>query len=202
MKEDELKLLEGAYTIEDLAERKSLTKNSAYNLISKLQKQGYATRRGGGRVKAIYFISARKKVLKGTGMFEMLNQFSKIKINPPFEHRVIGKYTIENAIVDLIEIRDQRITHALLYLFNQIKDWKTLYEYAKKKDLWIETCALYELSRLFIKVRKMPERYKKIYSKYKKKTYLIDGLSSKDERIKEVENRFNLYLPFSRGDFE
>ncbi len=202
MKDDELKLLEGAYTIEDLSERKGITKNSAYNLIAKLQKEGYATRKGGGRVKAIYFISARRKALEGNGMFEILNKYSKIKINPPFEHRVKGKYSTENAIVDLVLIRDQRITRSLLHLFNHVKDWKTLHEYSKKKNVWNETLALYELSRLFIKVRKMPKKYETLFHKYEKKIYYIDGLYSKDDKIRKLEDKFNLYLPFNKGDLE
>ena len=65
-------------------------------------------------------------------MFEILNKYSKEKVVPLFEHSAHYKYSVEEAIVDLINLDSVRINIALLSLFNQVKNWNKLYSLAKK----------------------------------------------------------------------
>ncbi len=196
-----LKLIEGMHTIETLAQALNLTKGSAYNLIAKLEKQGYATKTGGGRTKAIYRISPLKDNLKENGMFSILNANSPMKMHPAFKHAVFGSYHLEEAMVDIIALRQQRFVHAALYLFNHVRDWARLYSYARKKRLWTEILSLYMLAKIFLKVRRLPERYKKLFKPYPSKRHIIPGLESHDKTIQDIEQKFNVYLPFNEADF-
>ena len=199
MKLETLKLLRGKHTIDSVAEEMGITKDSAANLISKLKKEGYVKTDGGGRQKRIYTISTRKEV-EGKGMFDIINKYSKIKIIPAFKHVAYGKYTVENAIVDAIKTKDFRTIQASLYLFNHVKNWKRLHELAKKNDLEQEVGALYDLARIHIKTRKMPENIRKSMKKIDKKKTLIRGLRTDDKNIKKINKEWNVELPFSKKD--
>ena len=194
MKLEKLKLIEGKQTVKTIAETLSLTRNSVFNLVSKLKKEGYL--KGDGR---IYTISTRKDNLRGVGMYDLLNKNSKIKVAQKYFHKVIGEYTIEDALVDAVKEGEIRIIHSALYLFNKVKDWKRLFTRARNKGIETEILALYELSRMFTKTRKMPEKY---YTKAKKKDhiYIVKGMSSDDANIKEIERKYGIYLPFNKGD--
>ena len=153
-----MKIASGKYTIELFAEKHNLTRDSAINKLSKLRKQGYAKVSGGGKQKRIYTVS-NKKIREPNGFFKILNKYSPEKINPSFQHYVFGKYTIEKTIIDGLLISDNiRIRKAMYYLFNHIKNWKRLFELAKKYKLEKEVKKLYKEARTKVRVKKMPER--------------------------------------------
>ena len=150
--------MEGKYTIETFAKEKSLTRQSALNLISKLKKQGYVQVSGGGKQKRIYTFSKTPQT-PTNGFYDLVNKYSPEKLVPRFKHRVIGKYTVEQAIIDGIKIGDIRTLTATSYLFNQVKNWKYLFDLAKKNKCVNKIKKLYQQTRKKIKVRKMPRRY-------------------------------------------
>ena len=130
-------------------------------------------------------------------MYDIINKHSpNMKINPSFDHQVHGMYKEEDALIDAIKTKKFRIILASLHLFQHIKNWKKLYKLAKENDLIQEVGALYDVARLFIKVRKISA----IISKYnaKSKKYLIRNYENKDSLFKDIEKRWKVGF-FSPG---
>ncbi len=152
---------EGKYTLELFAKKNNLTKASAINKLARLRAKGLVDTTGGGRLKRIYTISNKPR-MKTNGFYDLVNKYSPEKLVPKFEHRVIGKYTTEQAIIDGIRIGDHRTLEATKYLFNHIKNWKRLFDLAKKDDLTKEVMRLYKEARKSVKCRRMPRRYEKL----------------------------------------
>jgi len=153
--------MEGKYTVETFAKKNNLTRQSAINKLSKLKKQGLVKVSGGKNQKRIYTISKTPKK-ETNGFFTIINKYSPEKINPSFEHIVYGKYSPERAIIDGIQMKkDVRIRNATLHLFRHIKNWKLLFDLAKKKNITSEVYKLYEEARKKTKCKTMPKRYKK-----------------------------------------
>lgn len=153
--------MNGKFTVETFAAKKGLSRQSTINLLSKLKAQGYATVTGGGKQKRIYTIS-NKKIRTPNGFYYILNKYTKDQIQPPFEHYVYGRYTIEQAIIDGIQLKpDVRTKDAMLNLFRHITNWKLLFDLAKKNDVTQEVHKLYLNAREKTRCKKMPERYAK-----------------------------------------
>jgi hypothetical protein len=155
---------EGKYTVETFAKKQVLSRQSSLNLLSKLKKQGFVQVSGGGAQRRIYTVSKTLKK-EQNGFFVVLNKFSPEKIAPSFEHYVYGKYGPEQAIIDgilfLKKQKDIRVRHAMFYLFNHVKNWKLLFDLAKKEEIVDEVHKLYEEARQKTKCRTMPKRYEK-----------------------------------------
>ena len=149
---------EGKYTVETFARERGLKRQSAINLLSKLKKQGYVQVSGGGRQKRIYTIS--KVPTKPTnGFYDIINKYSPEKLTPLFNHYVHGNYTVEQAIIDGIEIGDSRTRTATMHLFRHIGNWTRLFEIAKKKHLENELLILYREARKQTRCKKLPKRF-------------------------------------------
>lgn len=162
---------EGKYTVETFAKKQGLQRQSAINLLSKLKAKGLVQTSGGGRQKRIYAISKKHQV-KTNGFYDVVNKYSPEKLIPAFEHNVFGRYTIEHAIIDGIQIGDLRTLEATKYLFNQVNNWKRLFDLAKKKGVVNEVYELYTKAKKTIKCKTMPKRYHKIHStRYKFRTF-------------------------------
>lgn len=155
-----MNLKEGKYTLEKFAEEKGISKQSALNLLSKLKKQGYVQVSGGGKQKRIYTISKLRKE-KTNGFYPIVNKYSPLKLHPKFEHYIHGRYTIEAAVIDGIKIGDARTLEATSYLFNHVKNWKKLFDLAKKENVTNKLISLYKKAIKKIKCRRMPKRYLK-----------------------------------------
>ena len=152
--------MEGKYTLETFAKKKSLTKHSALNLLSKLKKEGYLTVSGGGRQKRIYTIT--ETIQSPTnGFYDLVNRYSPDKLVPKFKHHVFGRYTIERAIIDGIKIGDIRTLNATKHLFRHVNNWTNLLELAKKKRVETKLKKLYEEAREEMRVKSIPKRYNK-----------------------------------------
>jgi len=152
--------MEGKYTLELFAEERGLTKNSALNLLSKLKKQGYVKVSGGGRQKRIYTIYNTPQE-DANGFYTIVNKYSPEKLIPRFKHIVRGRYTIEHAIIDGIQIGDIRTLNATKYLFYHVKNWKRLFDLAKKHQVLTKLYELYQSAKKEIKVKRIPKRYEK-----------------------------------------
>lgn len=153
-------MLEGKYTLETLAREKGITKQSAINLISKLKKQGLVKTTGGGKQKRIYTITKTPQK-KTNGFFDTVNKYSSEKLVHKFKHYTYGNYTVEKAIIDGIKFKDTRTNNATMNLFRHIKNWKKLFELAKKNNLKKEVLKLYKEARKTTRCKKMPKRYEK-----------------------------------------
>ncbi len=153
-------LKEGKYTVETFVKEQQIQRQSAINLLSKLKAKELVTVSGGGKQKRIYTIT-NKPQEKTNGFYELVNKYSPKKLTPKFKHKVVGKYTIEHAIIDGIQIGDARTLEATMYLFNQIKNWKRLFDLAKEKKCTKKIYELYNKAKKTIKCKTMPKRYNK-----------------------------------------
>ena len=188
--------LSGLQTIETVAKALHIKRQSALNVISRLKKEGYITVQGGGKRKRLYTITATKQRPRQIGMWDILNQHNpNFKLNPWYDHQVHGGYSVEEALIDAISSKSFRIILASLILFNHIKNWPRLYLLAKEKNCWQKVAALYELARNYIKVRKMPQRYKQYQPK---QWQLLTQLKTK--HFPEISNRWKVYIPFNEQD--
>lgn len=151
-------MLQGKFTIETFAREEKLTRASALNKLSKLKKQGLVRVEGGGRQKRIYTITITPQV-KSNGFYDLVNRHSPEKLIPRFIHVVHGNYTIEQAIIDGIKLGDVRTLQATKHLFNQVNNWKRLFDLAKKAQVETKVRELYSKARQEMRIRKMPSRY-------------------------------------------
>lgn len=194
---DEKKLLKlaGLHTVETVAEALGIKKQSALNLLTKLKKEGYATVQGAGRIKRLYKISPLKQRPRYPGMFDIINKYSPMKIQPWYDHQVHGQYGPEEALIDALQTRSFRLILASLRLFNHITDWPKLYRLAKEKDCWQKVGALYAVARLFFRVRKMPALYQKYQPvKWQALTQL------QKINFPEIARQWKVYIPFNQND--
>ena len=152
--------MEGKYTVELFAKELNLNRQSALNRLSKLKKQGYVQVSGGGKQKRIYTIS-KVPQLPTNGFYDLVNKYAPEKLVPRFKHRVIGKYTVEQAIIDGIQIGDVRTLAATEHLFRHIGSWRQLFYLAKKHKVVETVHQLYKQARAHTKTKTMPKRYRK-----------------------------------------
>ncbi|MEK6901070.1 MAG: hypothetical protein AABX37_01895 [Nanoarchaeota archaeon] len=199
---EQLQVLEGLHTVETVADTLKITKQSALNLLVKLKKQQHMTVSGGGRRKRLYKITMRKQLPRVSGMWDILNKYNPhFKLNSWYDHQVQGKYTVEDVIVDAIETKSFRIIVATLRLFNHVTNWPKLYQNAQKKGNWQKVGALYEVAKLFFKVRQMPEKYKK--NKMIRKLFFFNEHDTTTEEIfNPIEHRWKVPIPFRIGDLQ
>jgi len=191
------KELEGMQTLETISDMLKLKKTTCLNIISKLKKRGYLRRTGGGKQKRIYIISPRV-LSHGKGMFDILNRYSKEKIIPPFIHVAHSRYSIEEAIVDLVVLNDIRININLLRLFNHVKDWNKLYLLSKIKRVCRNVGLLYDIARQATKTKTMPNN---IYSRFLKSKFALK-YKSESTSFKELSKKWRLKAPFNRKDLD
>jgi len=149
---------EGKYTVETFAKERQIQRQSAINLLSKLKKNGLVTVSGGGKQKRIYTIT-NKPQEKTNGFYDLVNKYSPEKLIPRFKHKIIGRYTVEHAIIDGIQLGDVRTLEATKYLFKEVKNWKRLFDLAKEKKVVKEVYELYKKAKKTVKCRTMPKRY-------------------------------------------
>lgn len=151
-------MLEGLFTLEQYARKRKITLGSALNELTQLKKKGYVVVSGGGRQKRLYRVSPTK-ITVDNGLYSYVNKYSPEKLVPQFIHKVYGKYSVEHAIIDAIQLNDARTNEAILHLFRHVKNWKRLFDLARLKGLVQEVLDLYDLARTVTKVRKIPRRY-------------------------------------------
>jgi len=192
-----IKEIEGKQTLETISSKLNLTKNSAANLVSKLKKEGHLTSSVGSNRKRIYTISLKNKPLLGKGMFDILSEKTPIKITAPFEHKIIGNYRIEDAIVDLIRLDDIRILKGIVYLFNYVSDWSYLKQ--KAKGVEAKLGALYDFARNVRKTKKMPEKTRKALLRHKPKNMTRWIL---DKNPDKIAKEWNITIPLGGEEFD
>ncbi len=149
---------EGKYTVETFARERGLTRQAALNLLSRLKRQGYVQVSGGGRQKRIYTVSKTQKEATN-GFYDTVNRYSPEKLVPRFRHHVVGRYTIEHAIIDGIRIGDARTLEATAHLFRHVTSWKRLFTLARKRGVEDDVRRLYAKARTITRTKRMPRRY-------------------------------------------
>jgi DNA-binding PadR family transcriptional regulator len=193
------KRLEGLQTVESVQEELKVARSTAIKLLHQLRKDGFLTTSGGRKQKRLYNISP-EGFRKEAGMFDIINRYSKVKIAMPFEHKVIGrKLSVEETIVRAISSKQYRIILTSLGLFNHVKDWFKLYNYAKQFNACHDIGALYDVARTMIRVRKMNKKVRILLKEHKEKQkFIIPGLRSKD--FKDIEEYWKIKIPLNKAD--
>ncbi len=193
-----LRKLEGLQTVETAAQLLSITRQSALNLLCRLRKEGHVTVDGGGRRKRIYNVTMRRQLPRVPGMFDIINRHSPMKILPWYDHQVHGRYGPEEAIVDAVETQKFRVILASLRLFSHVRDWPRLYAYAQEKGCWRKVGALYDVARMFFRVRTMPERYRKA----ERVRGRVPLTQLRKDNFPAIARHWSVYLPFNEHDLK
>ena len=197
------KRLEGLQTADSISVNLGVDKRTAINYVWQLRKKGYVETVYGKRKIRMYKISPIKPIKTGyPGLYEFLNQNSKIKIYPPYTNRIYDhKPTAEEMIVKAVQTGDFRTVLSALNLFNKIKDWALLSELAKKENVGRKIGALYDAARTIIRARRMDERTRKSLLKSEVDSkFIIKNARTKD--LNHIEKMWNVYLPFNKADLE
>ena len=197
------KRLQGLQTQDSIAVNLNIGRRTAINYVWKLKKNGFVETVYGKRKIRMYKISPIKQIKTGyPGLYEFLNQNSKIRIYPPYTNRIYDhKPTAEEMIVKAVQTGDFRTVLSALNLFNKIKDWALLSELAKKKNVGRKIGALYDAARTIIRARRMDERTRKSLLKSEVDSkFIIKNARTKD--LNHIEKMWNVYLPFNKADLE
>ena len=195
-----LKKLEGVQTIESAQRILTLSRRKTIYYVYRLRKEGCVKTRRLSDNKRIYTISFENK-LKGTSYFEIINEHSPVKIATPITYKIYGKEpSLEETLVYAIKTNSLRTILASLALFKKISSWSELYQLAKKNRIERQVGALYDLARKFMRIRKMPKRFRNnaLPDKTYDFEYTIPGLMSRD--FKDIEHVWKVYLPFNKND--
>jgi DNA-binding Lrp family transcriptional regulator len=197
-----LKKLEGTHNIESIMGTLGIARSKAIYYIYRLRKQGYVKTKRLDNNRRLYNISFENK-LGGTSYYEIINKYSPIKITSQEIYKVYGKEpSLEETLVYAVKTQRLRIVLASLALFKMIGDWPELYRLAKANHIERQIGALYDLSRLIMRTRKMTKRFRNhaLPNGNPSFNYVIKGLKSKD--FQDIEKIWKIYLPFNKSDLE
>jgi len=197
------KRLEGLQTADSIAKNLNIGRRTAINYVWGLRKQGFAETMYGKRKIRMYKISPIKPAKAGyPGLYEFLNENSKIKIFAPYINRIHDhKPTAEEIIVKAVQTGDFRTVLSALSLFSKIKDWHLLGEIAKKNGIGRKIGALYDAARTIIRVRRMDKRTRNSLLKGKTRDkFIVKNARTRD--LEHIEKIWNVYLPFNKADLE
>jgi DNA-binding MarR family transcriptional regulator len=197
-----LKKLEGIQTIGSVMDILQVDKKTAVYYVYRLRKQGYVKTKKQSNNLRVYNISFENK-LGGKSYYEIINQFSPIKIATPITYKIYGKEpSLEETLIYAIKTKSLRTILAALSLFKKIQNWVELYNLAKENHIERQVGALYDLARKIMKVRKMSKKYmnNSMPKEEYKFEYVIPQLKSTD--FKEIENKWKIYIPFNIKDLE
>ena len=197
------KSLQGLQTIDSLAKNLNINRRTAINYIWMLRKKGFVETVYGKRKIRMYKISPLKKNKFGyPGLYEYLNQNSKIKIYAPYIERIYDhRPTPEEMIVKAVKTGDLRTILSSLALFNKIRNWQRLSEIARKELVGRKIGALYDAAKTTIRVKRMDKKTRKalLNSRIENK-HIVKYTRTKD--LQQIEKEWNVYLPFNRADLE
>lgn len=189
--------------VEEAAGRLGVSRQTAINYIYEMRKRGFIDTERGRKGIRFYRISLMGIKESGyPGLYEMLNKNSPIKLVEPFRHRLHDhELTPEEAIVRAVLTKDFRAILASLALFRKVSDWSSLYMFAKKHGIQRFVGALYDVSRLCLRVRRMDKRIRNMMKISNIKTkYIIPSARSTD--FPDIEKEWGVFIPFSKGDIK
>lgn len=187
--------------VEDIQNKLKIKRATAIKYIHLLRKEGLVeTEYGRGRKRFYRIVKFKKPVVGNDSFYYLINRYSPMKIVIRHDYRIFGrKATIEEAIVKSIGEKNIKIILASLALFNHVKNWPLLLELAKKHNVRRKVGALYELTRMFMRVRKIDKRTLNSLLRAKNEPkFIVENLKSGD--FKEIEKKWKVYLPFNKID--
>ena len=197
------KKLEGLQTVDSIAKNLNIDRRTAINYVWMLRKGGFVETIYGKRKIRMYRISPFKKIKLGyPGLYEFLNQNSRIKVYPQYIERIYDhKPTAEEMIVKAVRTGDLRTILSSLALFNKIKNWSRLSQIARKENVGRKIGALYDAARTIIRVKRMDKKTRKalLNSKIENK-FIVKNARTRD--LRQIENVWKVYLPFNNADLE
>ena len=197
------KRLEGLQTVDSIAKNLGIGRRTAINYVWELRKKGFVETIYGKRKIRMYKISPFKINRFGyPGLYEFLNQNSKIKVYAPYIERIYDrKPTVEDMIVKAVKTGDLRTILSSLALFNKIKNWQRLRQIARKENVGRKIGALYDVARGVIRVKRMDKKTRKalLNSRIENK-FIVKNARTKD--LKQIEKMWKVYLPFNKADLE
>ena len=197
------KRLEGLQTVDSVAKNLDIDRRTAINYVWMLRKEGFVETIYGKRKIRMYSVSPFKKIKFGyAGLYEFLNQNSKIKVYAPYIERIYGhKPTAEDMIVKAIKTGDLRTILSSLALFNKVKNWSRLSQIARKEMIGRKIGALYDAARTIIRVKRMDKKTRKalLNSEIEDK-FIIKNARTKD--LNHIEDEWRVHLPFNKADLE
>ena len=197
-----LQKLAGIQTLETVMDLLNVNKRMAIYYLHRLRKEGYVKTKRQSNNRRVYHISLDNK-LGGKSYYEVINNYSPIKISTPVIYKIYGKEpSLEETLIYAIKTKSLRTILASLALFKKISNWAELYHLAKEHHLERQAGALYDLARRIMKVRRMTDRFRNNTLPKEKYTfeYVVLGLKSKD--FKDIEKVWKVYLPFNKRDLE
>lgn len=198
-----VKKLEGLQTVDSIAKNLGVNRRTAVNYVHMLRKSGLVETIYGKRKIRMYRISPFKKIKFGyPGLYEFINQNSKIRVYAPYEERIYDhKPTSEEMIVRAVKTGDLRTILASLALFNKIKNWPRLSQIARKENIGKKIGALYDAARMIIRVKRMDKKTRKalLNSRVGSK-FIVKNARTND--LKGIEKEWRIYLPFNKADLE
>jgi DNA-binding Lrp family transcriptional regulator len=186
-----------------IQKRLGVSRRTAINYVHELRKEGLVeTTRGrnGIRLYRIRFLGTRER--GHPGLYETINRYSPVKLAEPFAHRVYDhELTPEEAIARAVSTGEFRVILASLALFRKVSDWSLLYAFAKKNGIQRFVGALYDVSRVCMRVRRMDKRIRNMMKSSAVKTkYMVSGARSKD--FLGIEREWGVFVPFNKSDVE
>ncbi|MFH1065243.1 MAG: hypothetical protein V1734_01930 [Nanoarchaeota archaeon] len=196
-----LMALRGMQTIKSAMILLSVDRKKAIYYIHRLRKAGYVKTKGASNKTRVYYISADNR-LKAESFYDVINRHSPAKIAPLEETKVYGKKLAEEeALIFALKSGSIRVIIASLGLFRHITNWKMVNRLAEK-GLKRQVCALYDVAKTIMRVRRMPERFRKnaIPQKMDKYADIIKNFSSND--FKDIENKWKVHIPLNKADLE
>jgi hypothetical protein len=194
---------EGLHTLGSFSRAMNIQKNTATTYLHELRERGFVETKRGRRGKRLYRISpVRLKKIGSRGLFEIINENSRLKLQEPLEYVVYGRdMTIEEAIVESLKTGDSRTILASLDLFRKVSDWSLLYTLAKKNGLTRHVGALYTLSRKLFRVRRIDGRIlRRMRESHVRNKFIIPNLRSDD--FTDIEKEWGVHIPFNKSDME
>ena len=197
-----LQKLAGIQTIESVIDILRINRKMAIYYLQRLRKEGYVKTRRQSNNRRVYNISLDNK-LGGKSYYDIINQYSPLKISTPTIYRIYGKEpSLEETLIYAIKTKSLRAILASLALFKKINNWVELYHLAKENHIERQVGALYDLARQIIKVRRMGNKFRSsaLPKKEYKFEYIVPELKSRD--FTEIEKVWKIYLPFNKKDLE
>ena len=188
-------------TIKDIEKKLNVKKATAINYIHLLRKIGLVKTWYKKDKSRLYIIKRLAKPIIGNESFyDIINKYSPMKVAFRSNYRIIGrKIGVEEAIIRAIETKHPKVILASLALFNHVKNWSLLLNLAKKYNVRRKVGALYELTKTFMKVRRIDKRtLKALLKTMNEPKFIVDNFKTKD--FKDIERKWNIYLPFNKAD--
>ena len=209
MKKNDVKLFEiakklrGLQTVSTISKIFNVKKRTAINYTWKLRKAGYLTSTGGGKNIKLYRISPLKfKKREGYSLYGLVNKHSRVKLNTAEDYIIHSKKEPppEEILVRAIASKEFRLMLASFELFNKIKSWSRLKKLSEKYHVGRNVGALYDVTKRFIRVKRMDERTRKALLKSNGKKFLFYRVKSKSFR--DIEKKWKVFIPLNKQDME